>query len=150
MFRVKLDAGVNYFIYASGADSNDGTLANPHVAIWNSAGTTLASDQDSGRGVDALLVNFVPTTSGYYYVVVTSDNSGTGTYTVGVNVAPKHFAGDHLPVDLVSANAVDRLPIFLGGKHIVGLQSVEAVPFAPNLTTDQALSSPFDDALFLT
>lgn len=140
---------MNYSIYAKGVDSSDGTLADPHVNIWNSANNLLTGDKDSGLGLNAQLI-FKPSTTGYYYVAVLSDDSGTGTYTVGVNVAPRLFTGDHLPVDLVSANAVDPLPIFLGGKHIVGIQSVEAVAIAPNFTTDQTLSSPFDDALFLT
>jgi hypothetical protein len=124
----------------NGADGKAGTLADPFVAIWDSAGNQLAQDNDSGFGHDAYLT-FTPSTSGYYYVAASSIfGVGTGTYSVRVDVAPKHFVGDHIPVDLVSAQAVDHLPTFLGGKHAVGLASAQTAFTAPDLTTGLALN----------
>jgi hypothetical protein len=146
-FRVPLTAGIKYSIQVSGADGGGGTLADPFVAIWDSAGNHLAQDNDSGRGLDAYLT-FTPSTSGYYYVAASSIfGVGTGTYSVRVNVAPKDFVGDHIPVDVVSALAVDHLPTFLGGKHAVGLASAQPAFIAPNLSTSPALSRAHDSAL---
>jgi hypothetical protein len=105
----------------------------------------LAGDNDSGLGRDAYLP-FTPSTSGYYYVTASSAGGDIGTYTIQVNVAPKHFAGDHIPVDQVAAEAVDALPTFLGGGHLVGLPSVQALASPPNLTTAQALLGSPDNA----
>jgi hypothetical protein len=139
-FRVALNAGVKYSVQVNGADGKAGTLADPFVAIWDSAGNQLAQDNDSGFGHDAYLT-FTPSTSGYYYVAASSIfGVGTGTYSVRVDVAPKLFVGDHIPVDLVSAQAVDHLPTFLGGKHAVGLASAQTAFTAPDLTTGLALN----------
>jgi hypothetical protein len=139
-FRVKLDAGIRYSIQVKGADSNNGTLADPYVNIWDSTSHLLAGDNDTGLGRDAYL-SFTPSTSGYYYITASSFISGAiGSYTVKVNVAPKQFIGDHLPIDLVSAKAVDSLPTFLGGNHNVEIPSEQAFAAQPNLTTGWGLS----------
>jgi hypothetical protein len=138
-FRVQLDAGKKYAIQVHGADGHGGTLADPFVALWDSAGNHLAEDNDSGVGRDAFL-SFTPSSSGFYYVAASSlFGAGTGTYTVQVNVVPKGVPGDHIPVDNVSVKAIDHLPTFLGGNHAVDLQAAAS---PPSLTTEEAVSAP--------
>jgi hypothetical protein len=137
-FRVQLDAGKKYSVQVHGADGHGGTLADPFVALWDSAGNHLAEDNDSGVGHDAFLT-FTPSSSGFYYVAASSIfGVGTGSYTVQVNVVPKGFPGDHIPVDNVSVKALDHLPTFLGGNHDV--HPVQAAASPPSLTTDQPFS----------
>ena len=83
---VSLTAGSRYFINLKGADSNGGTLLNPTLKLYDSSGTLIATDTDTGTGGDSLLV-YTATTSGTFYVSAESaTGSGTGTYTASVSV----------------------------------------------------------------
>ena len=82
-----LTAGHTYRFNLRGVDSSGGTLADPVIdSIRNSSGTTQSGtyDDDSGTGYDSL-VDFTPTSTGYYYLVARSVSStGTGTYTLAL------------------------------------------------------------------
>ncbi len=78
-FRVTLTAGVTYRV-----DLNGNSLADPLLYIRNSSGTSVASDDDSGQGLNATL-SYTPTTTGTYYIDAQGATlSGTGTYTLSL------------------------------------------------------------------
>ena len=85
LFGMSLTAGTAYIIRLSGADSGLGTLSDPYLRLRNSAGVEVASDDDSGTGLDSQL-SFTPTVSGTYYVDAAHYSYiGTGTYQVSVS-----------------------------------------------------------------
>jgi hypothetical protein len=81
VFTTDLLAGTEYVFRARGADGRGGTLADPFIALLDPRGAEVASDDDSGTGLDAELV-FTPTRSGSYTLQVSSYGTGTGSYTV--------------------------------------------------------------------
>lgn len=86
-FSVTLTAGTRYTINLNGA-ANTG-LYDPYTRLYSSSGTLLASDDDSGSGLNAEL-SYTPTTSGTYYIDASSASffsSTTGNYTLTVNAA---------------------------------------------------------------
>lgn len=82
-FRVTLTAGTNYRFGVNGT-----SLSDPYLNIRNSDGSIVASDDDSGTGLNSLLT-YNATTSGTYYVDVRgATSSDIGTYTASVAVLP--------------------------------------------------------------
>jgi hypothetical protein len=97
-FRIDLTAGRLYTFDLKGVYSNGGTLINPTLQLRDSTGTAfLASDDDSGTGLDARL-NYVASTSGYFYLLVDGFNyngSATGTYTLAAtDLGADDYAGN--------------------------------------------------------
>lgn len=80
-FRVQLDGGARYIIELRG--HGDQPLADPFVAIMDENNERLASDDDSGRGLDARL-RFQPRTSGTYYIQASGLGGSTGWYQVSI------------------------------------------------------------------
>ncbi|MCA0199370.1 MAG: pre-peptidase C-terminal domain-containing protein [Proteobacteria bacterium] len=92
--RVNLTAGTLYRFDARGSASGGGTLADPALQLLNSSGTVLASDSDSGTGVDSRIM-FQATTSGSYYLAARSNSStATGTYTIAATASPDDYAAN--------------------------------------------------------
>lgn len=87
-FKVALTAGTTYQFEVLGADTANGTLADPFLDLYNSTGVWLASDDDSGTWFNSLLT-YRPTSSGTYYVSASAATiSGTGTYLVKASTIP--------------------------------------------------------------
>jgi len=88
--RVSLVAGVTYQFDMIGS-TNDGsgaqTLADPWLALANSAGVVLASDDDSGLGYNARIF-YTPSTSGTYYLIAQEALDAAGGYRLMVNASP--------------------------------------------------------------
>ncbi len=85
LFAVDLIAGTSYNIQASGADSGSGSLSDPYLRLYDSAGLEVAFNDDSGPGLDSQLF-FTPTVSGTYALDVAHYSfCGTGTYQVSVS-----------------------------------------------------------------
>jgi hypothetical protein len=79
-YQVELIGGVDYVASAFGAANAGGTLQDPYLVLYDSAGNPIALEDNSfGLGSDPLL-QFQAPTSGTYFVGV-SDNVGSGTYT---------------------------------------------------------------------
>ena len=99
IYEVTLEDDVLYRIEVKGSEAADlgGTLADPKLRILDSNGDPVsgADDDDSGVGSNARL-DFEPSSSGTYYIEVSSSDSGVGTYTVVASVrdAPPRLAGD--------------------------------------------------------
>ena len=73
-FRATLETGRRYRIELEGSTANQGTLPDPLLTVRDSAGTVIASDDDSGGGRNSLL-QFEPSASGEYLI----DASGFGS-----------------------------------------------------------------------
>lgn len=80
-FRVDLEAGARYTIELRG--TGDDPLADPFVSIVNYANNGLASDDDSGPGLDARL-RFTPNESGTYFIQASGLGGSTGGYQVTI------------------------------------------------------------------
>lgn len=81
-FAVTLTAGTRYTFNLRGSATSGGTLSDPLLRLLNGSGSSLASDDDSGIGLDSQLV-YTPTVSGTYYLAASAALSiGTGTYTL--------------------------------------------------------------------
>ena len=89
-FKVVLEADKTYQIDMEGSDTSGGTLTNPELlnirdsetdAIADTGNDDIDNDNDEYNSQ----VVFTPTEAGDYYLVATSANSGTGTYTLSVS-----------------------------------------------------------------
>ena len=89
-FKVELEAGTRYQLDLEGADTGRGTLADPHLGLYDNIGSQLQGDNgqqgddNSGVGANARMI-YTPAASGDFYPVVTEINDNlTGTYTLSV------------------------------------------------------------------
>ena len=100
-FRVALTAGQSYTISLNAAVSAG--LSDPYLRLYNSAGTLIAYDDDSGSGLNSQLT-YVPTTSGTFYLGSSSStifSTMTGSYSLSVTqsaVAPTVSSGFQIDV----------------------------------------------------
>jgi hypothetical protein len=85
-FAVDLSAGNSYFIALNGQTTASGTLYDPFVSLYSSAGVLLASNDDGGIGNNSLL-QYAATTSDTYYVEARAFSAiATGTYQLEVDL----------------------------------------------------------------
>lgn len=80
-YRVQLEAGQTYTIEVAG--DGEEPLADPFLAIVNENNDTIASDDDSGPGLDSRL-RFSPEQSGTYYIQASGLGGSTGWYQVSI------------------------------------------------------------------
>jgi hypothetical protein len=80
-YRVALEAGQSYLIEVNG--DGDNPLADPFLAIVNESNETIASDDDSGDGLDARL-RFTPEQSGTYYIQASGLGGSIGWYQMSI------------------------------------------------------------------
>lgn len=86
-FRIRVSQGDALRIDLEGVPTNKGTLGDPYLRFFNSAGSQLTSDDDNGEGLNSLLNwSSFPWASGDYFVVADSYGSHTGTYTLTVTI----------------------------------------------------------------
>jgi Bacterial pre-peptidase C-terminal domain len=82
LYSVDLVGGVDYVTSVLGASTAGGSLADPAVAVWDSAFNLLAFNDDSfALGLDPML-QFSAPANGTYYIGVTDLFGGTGDYTL--------------------------------------------------------------------
>ncbi|AFZ29670.1 peptidase domain protein [Gloeocapsa sp. PCC 7428] len=82
IFPVEFIGQVDYTISALGSSTAGGTLADPIVGVFDSAGNLLAYQDDSwALGSDPML-QFTAPVSGIYYIGVADAIGSTGTYTL--------------------------------------------------------------------
>ncbi|MEQ1888713.1 MAG: pre-peptidase C-terminal domain-containing protein [Alphaproteobacteria bacterium] len=105
-FRISGTAGTTYQIDVQGADTAQGTLVDPFLSIYNSAGAdTELSDDDSGDGLNSSFFLTV-TTGGDFYFAVSSYGDGTGTYRLSASaVAADDFADSASTAGLLTIGA---------------------------------------------
>src|SRR6185503_13626814 len=110
-FRVRLYAGHNYIIDQRGSPSGGGTLTDPFLAIRDSAGNLITSNDDGGFGFESQLA-FHANVTGDYFVDAGAFNDGlTGTYALqltdlGVGAVTDRFQAPPF------GNAVPSIPVY--------------------------------------
>ena len=84
-WRVSLTGGFGYQVWVEGWSSGGGTLADPYLAVYNSAGVLqLYNDDISLFNYDSYL-SVVPSGSGTFYLSAEEfGNNATGTYTISI------------------------------------------------------------------
>ena len=115
-FAVTLEAGTTYWIDVKGAETGDGTLANPIlVGVYDASGGFIGGtgDDDGGTGRNSRK-EFTPDTSGTYYVAVRAHGVNTGTYTVAV---------DDVPSDDFVASVLTTGTVAVGGSATGDIES---------------------------
>jgi len=80
-FRVQLEAGQTYEIRVSG--QGESPLADPFVAVLNESEERVASDDDSGPGLDAQL-RFTPEVTGGYLIEASGLGGSIGWYQISI------------------------------------------------------------------
>ena len=97
-FNTTFIAGLTYSVAAKGYDSGSGTLVDPYIALYNSNGTRVLDDDDSGVGRDA-------------QITFTIGNGWTGTWTLGVREMGDNATGSYtLTASLgYATNGTDRV-----------------------------------------
>ncbi|MEO8114101.1 MAG: pre-peptidase C-terminal domain-containing protein, partial [Phenylobacterium sp.] len=85
-FSVQLNAGVSYTISLTGRLGGGGDLADPFLRLHDSAGATLASNDDivNGTNPDSRLVFVAPATGTYYVEAGGFLDGYIGTYSLAV------------------------------------------------------------------
>nr|CRH04297.1 protein of unknown function [Candidatus Magnetococcus massalia] len=108
-FAVQLTAGTQYRVDIEGADSSQGTLANPTLyGIYNSASSYQSGswDGNSGLGLNAQ-ESFTPSSSGIYYLA--AGGSGLGSYTLSVDTMANIQANNSSPTNItLSSSSVNE------------------------------------------
>lgn len=84
---VSLTAGQAYSFSLEGAASGQGTLPDPLLRLFSSAGQQLTSDDDSGVSFNASMV-CAPSASGTYFLSAEGTTTDTGTYRLSVSAVP--------------------------------------------------------------
>ncbi|MGB5066708.1 MAG: M10 family metallopeptidase C-terminal domain-containing protein, partial [Albidovulum sp.] len=79
--RVTLTAGTNYTITQNGT-----SLSDPLLNLRNSAGSIIATNDDSGGTLNSL-ISFTATTTGTYYIDAGAFSTATGGYVVGITAS---------------------------------------------------------------
>lgn len=110
-FRVRLFAGHNYLIDQRGTPSALGSLADPFLAIRDSAGNLITSNDDGGFGLESELAFHANTTGDYFIDAGAFANGFIGTYALqltdlGVAAATARFQPPPF------GNAVPSIPQF--------------------------------------
>ncbi len=80
-FAIELTAGIQYRLKLSGLEHGGSSLSDPALALHDEAGTLLVDDDDSGSGLDSLIL-YVPDVSGTYYLVAANHQGGVGSYSL--------------------------------------------------------------------
>ena len=82
-----MDVGDVITLSESGSASSRGTLPDSYMYLYrynNGSPILVASDDDSGPGLDSLIYRYSVTTADVYYAVADAYGSNTGTYDLGV------------------------------------------------------------------
>ena len=96
-----LIGGVDYVVTVLGVSNAGGTLADPAVAILDSAGNAIAFNDDSFALGDDPMLTFKAPVSGNYTIAVGDLTGGIGTYTLVFDQA-----GVPSPIDTPPSGAI--------------------------------------------
>ncbi|MEM9825059.1 MAG: CARDB domain-containing protein [Planctomycetota bacterium] len=109
-FRILAGPGDTITVNLEGADTSAGTLGDPLVRFYDSAGNQLLSNDDGGVGLNSRFTFSGFAADDSYYVVADSFSGSTGTYTLTVDLQttnPKVGSGsDIYRFDVVAGDTV--------------------------------------------
>ena len=85
MLAVYLSKDITYTFDLEGASTEQGTLFDPTLSLFDSSGTFLDMNDNGGTGLNARLY-FTPDINGYYYISVSSSQQNLiGSYSLSYN-----------------------------------------------------------------
>ncbi|MBJ7485091.1 M10 family metallopeptidase C-terminal domain-containing protein, partial [Brevundimonas sp.] len=134
-FQTTLVAGRQATLDLVGVGGNIGTLGDGALAVYDSLGRLIQTDNDTGPGLDAQ-IRFTPTTSGIYYVVTTGQNGSVGTYRLTINTAASAAESD--------AAGQAAMDVGAPGDHLV------VTPITGAIGQDDFIVVAFDEGLAAT
>jgi len=111
-FRITLTAKATYQFDLRGV-----TLGDAYLTLRNSTGGLLASDDDSGDGLNARFT-YTPIATGTYYLDAQAAGSGTGTYTLSTALIAAAPPADDHPGSAAGAPALE-----LGGTRTGNIEA---------------------------
>ncbi|MBI5523553.1 MAG: S8 family serine peptidase, partial [Desulfarculus sp.] len=100
-FRVDLTAGYTYRFNLEGSATSQGTLADPYLYFYNSAGSLLGQADGGGTGPNARLTYLAATGGAFYLGAGASGDGDTGTYRLAASVVDD-YAGDATTTGLLA------------------------------------------------
>ncbi|MBI4798648.1 MAG: S8 family serine peptidase [Desulfarculus sp.] len=92
-FRVDLTAGYTYRFNLEGSATSQGTLADPYLYFYNSAGTLAGQADGGGTGANARLTYLAVTGGAFYLGAGASGDGDTGTYRLAASVVDDYAGG---------------------------------------------------------
>lgn len=155
-FRVSLQSGKTYAFELFGQATGAGTLEDPRLRLLDRKGTTvLATDEDSGAGLDAALI-FRPSKTGVYFVAAGSAaplGAESHSYRLTLTLSPKGSERDDNLYGTASADRIEGLGgrdviRGLGGLDLLYGERLGSLTDAGILAGDQLLGGAGNDRLF--
>ena len=114
-FAVLLSANVVYQFDLEGLATSRGTLSDPFLRLYNSSGTVLATDDDSGTGTNAQ-ITYRATSAGTYYLDAEPFSSySTGTYRLSAASIADDYASTSATTGRVAVGGSTTGSIEVGG-----------------------------------
>ncbi|MBF0611384.1 MAG: cadherin repeat domain-containing protein, partial [Magnetococcales bacterium] len=93
-YAITMISGSTYTIDGLAAATNQGTMSDPYLYLYNSS-AYITEDDDAGVGLNAQIIYTAPSTGTYYIWVGSFQSLYTGTYTLSVSCS-----GDPIVLDL--------------------------------------------------
>lgn len=137
-FKVILSANIPYIIKLEGSPTSSGTLSDPYLRLHNSAGTVIASDDDSGYGRNSELF-YTPGSDGTFYIEASGYTTNTGSYAAHVLRVINGASGN----DILTGTSKNELMTGGGGKDTM-TGGVGNDTFDFNLRTDSVKGANHD------
>ncbi len=81
-FNTTLTAGTTYWFQLNGSSTGQGSLTNPSLILLGDDGATWINFSISGGIGNNAFLSYTPTVTGAYQLAVSSNNGGSGTYTL--------------------------------------------------------------------
>ena len=141
-FQVTLVAGQKYEFRLNSA-SVDG-LSDPQLALYNSFGGLLASNNDGDDGLNSRIV-YTPSFSGTYYLGVNGNLTSTGNYIVSTNSVPDDYLNSTATTGIVAVGGSTPGSIEINGDQDwfqVSLVAGQTYEFRLNSTSLSGLGDP--------
>lgn len=126
---VVLFAGIDYRFDARGAQSGNGTIADPRLQLFNDGGLEVAFNDDRASGVLDSTILFTPDTDGTYYLGVSGFEANTGTYTLTTASAEGTIAPGQSLTGLIDFEGDDdwyAAELFAGSTYAVFLEGEDS------------------------
>ncbi len=144
-YRLELTEGQTGRIALLSGEGAD-ALGDPYVAVYDSSGAQIASDDDGGDGLNAYL-EFTAPAAGLYFVEARGfSDDAVGAYTL--NYTPGEVGGEPSGADAISAGGEPRVSQIspAGDRDAYAIDMIEGRTYRFNLVSvegDGGLSDPY-------